>query len=203
MIYLNKNMTNWIKSLTDQAQKENWCATPFCTTCGSEVFRSSLIKKCFQNNNLTFPDKIKPSRRSKNFIIIDLFEDDLKFCIKTISKELANLKAEDLNKIDTQALRVIFLEIYSENYKRLIQDILGDSPAGYYLKSMEAHSKKLNEQRRKHEINNSPKILEENRRRKKEFKEFKAKAHAKRIIKYNKFSLIKKYWFRFKDMMKK
>ena len=71
-------MTNWIKSLTDQAQKENWCATPFCTTCGSEVFRSSLIKKCFQNNNLTFPDKIKASRRSKNFIIIDLFEDDLK-----------------------------------------------------------------------------------------------------------------------------
>ena len=193
-------MTNWIKSLTDQAQKENWCARPFCTTCGSEVFRSSLIKKCFQNNNLTFPDKIKPSRRSKNFIIIDLFEDDLKFCIKTISKELANLKAEDLNKIDTQALRVIFLEIYSENYKKLIQDILGDSPAGYYLKSMEAHSKEREEKYRKHEINNSPKILEENRRRKKEFK---AKAHAKRTEKYNKFSLIKKYWFRFKNMMNK
>ena len=30
---------------------------------------------------------------------------------------------------------------------------------------------------------------------KKEFKEFKAKAHAKRTEKYNKFSLIKKYWF--------
>ena len=193
-------MTNWIKSLTDQAQKENWCATPFCTTCGSEVFRSSLIKKCFQNNNLTFPDKIKPSRRSKNFIIIDLFEDDLKFCIKTISKELANLKAEYLNKVNTGALRVIFLEIYSESYKKLIQDILGDSPAGYYLKSMEAHSKELEEKYREHKINNSPKIVEENRRRKKEFK---AKAHAKRIIKYNKFFLIKKYWFRFKDMMKK
>ena len=193
-------MTNWIKSLTDQAQKENWCATPFCTTCGSEVFRSSLIKKCFQNNNLTFPDKIKPSRRSKNFIIIDLFEDDLKFCIKTISKELANLKAEDLNKIDTQALRVIFLEIYSENYKKLIQDILGDSPAGYYLKSMEAHSKERKEKYRKHEINNNPKILEENKRIKKEFK---AKAHDKRIAKYNKFSFIKKYCSRFKNMMKK
>ena len=196
----NIKTANWIKSLTDQAQKEDWCVRLGCTTCGSLVFRSSLIKKCFQNNNLTFPDKIKPSRRSKNFIIIDLFEDDLKFCIKAISKELANLKTEDLNKINTGALRVIFLEIYSENYKRLIQDILGDSPAGYYLKSMEAHSKELEEKYREHEINNSPKIVEENRRRKKEFK---AKAHAKRIIKYNKFSLIKKYWFRFKDMMKK
>ena len=94
---------------------------------------------------------------------------------------------------------VIFLEIYSENYKKLIQDILGDSPAGYYLKSMEAHSKKLNEQRRRDEINNSPKIVEENRRIKKEFK---AKAHNERIIKYNKFSFIRKYWSRFKDMMK-
>ena len=31
-----------------------------------------------------------------------------------------------------------------------------------------------------------------------EFKEFKAKAHAKKKIKYNKFSFIKKYWFKFK-----
>ena len=196
----NIKTTNWIKSLTDQAQKEDWCVRSGCTTCGSLVFRSSLIKKCFQNNNLTFPDKIKPSRRSKNFIIIDLFEDDLKFCIKTISKELANLKAEDLNKINTGALRVIFLEIYSENYKKLIQDILGDSPAGYYLKSMENHAKELAEQRRKYEIDNNPKILEENRRIKKEFK---AKAHDKRIAKYNKFSLIKKYWFKFKMKTRK
>ncbi|MDA7488050.1 hypothetical protein N9A53_03470 [Candidatus Pelagibacter ubique] len=65
---------------------------------------------------------------------------------------------------------------------------------------MEAHSKERKEKYRKHEINNNPKILEENRRIKKEFK---AKAHAKRIIKYNKFSFIKKYWFRFKGMMKK
>ena len=203
MIYLNKNMTNWIKSLIDQAQKENWCTTPFCTTCGSEVFRSSLIKKCFQNNNLPFPNKTRPSRRSKNLIIVDLFSDDIKFCVKTISEELANLNAEDMHRIDTGALRIIFQEIYGRIYIKFIHDILGDSPAGYYLKSMEAHSKEREEKYRKHEINNSPKILEENRRRKKEFKEFKAKAHAKRIIKYNKFSLIKKYWFRFKDMMKK
>ena len=196
-------MTNWIKSLTDQAQKENWCTTPFCTTCGSEVFRSSLIKKCFQNNNLPFPNKTRPSRRSKNLIIVDLFSDDIKFCVKTISKELANLNAEDMHRIDTGALRHIFQEIYGRIYIKLIQDILGDSPAGYYLKSMEAHSKEREEKYRKHEINNSPKILEENRRRKKEFKEFKAKAHAKRTEKYNKFSLIKKYWFRFKNMMNK
>jgi len=196
-------MTNWIKSLTDQAQKENWCVSCGCTTCGAEFFRSSLIKKCFQNNNLPFPNKTRPSRRSKNLIIVDLFSDDIKFCVKTISKELANLNAEDMHRIDTGALRHIFQEIYGRIYIKLIQDILGDSPAGYYLKSMEAHSKEREEKYRKHEINNSPKILEENRRRKKEFKEFKAKAHAKRTEKYNKFSLIKKYWFRFKNMMNK
>ena len=113
---------------------------------------------------------------------------------------MVRLKAEDLNKINTGALRVIFLEIYSESYKKLIQDILGDSPAGYYLKSMEAHSKELEEKYREHEINNSPKIVEENRRRKKEFK---AKVHNERIIKYNKFSFIRKYWSRFKNMIKK
>ena len=199
----NIKTTNWIKSLTDKAKKEDWCVRSGCTTCGSLVFRSSLIKKCFQNNNLAFPDKTRPSRRSKNLIIVDLFSDDIKFCVKTISKELANLNAEDMHRIDTDALRIIFQEIYGIIYIKLIQDILGDSPAGYYLKSMEAHSKEREEKYRKHEINNSPKILEENRRRKKEFKEFKAKAHAKRTEKYNKFSLIKKYWFRFKNMMKK
>ena len=84
------------------------------------------------------------------------------------------------------------------NLDKLNKDILVDSPAGYYLKSMEAHSKKLNEQRRNDEINNSPKIVEENRRIKKEFK---AKAHNERIIRYNKFSFIRKYWSRFKKFI--
>ena len=196
----NIKTTNWIKSLIDQAQKEDWCVRSLCTTCGSLVFRSSLIKKCFQNNNLAFPDKTRPSRRSKNLIIVDLFSDDIKFCVKTISKELANLNAEDMHRIDTDALRIIFQEIYGIIYIKLIQDILGDSPAGYYLKSMENHSKRREEQYIKHEINNNPKILEENRRIKKEFK---AKAHAKRIAKYNKFSFIKKYWFKFKMKTRK
>ena len=192
-------MSNWIKSLTDQAKKENWCVRSGCTTCGAQFFRSSLIKRCFQHSNLAFPDKTRPSRRSKNLIIVDLFSDDIKFCVKTISKELANLNAEDMHRIDTDALRIIFQEIYGIIYIKLIQDILGDSPAGYYLKSMEAHSKELTEQRRKYEIDNNPKILEENRRIKKEFK---AKAHDKRIAKYNKFSFIKKYWFKFKMKMR-
>ena len=196
----NIKTTNWIKSLTDQAQKEDWCVRSGCTTCGSLVFRSSLIKKCFQNNNLPFPDKTRPSRRSKNLLIVDLFRDDIRFCVKTISEELANLNAEDMHRIDTDALRIIFQEIYGIIYIKLIQDILGDSPAGYYLKSMENHSKRLEEQYIKHEINNNPKILEENRRIKKEFK---AKAHDKRIAKYNKFSFIKKYWFKFKMKTRK
>ena len=196
----NIKTANWIKSLTDQAQKEDWCVRSGCTTCGSLVFRSSLIKKCFQNSNLAFPDKTRPSRRSKNLLIVDLFRDDIRFCVKTISEELANLNAEDMHRIDTDALRIIFQEIYGIIYIKLIQDILGDSPAGYYLKSMENHSKRREEQYIKHEINNNPKILEENRRIKKEFK---AKAHAKRIIKYNKFSFIKKYWFKFKMKTRK
>ena len=196
----NIKTTNWIKSLTDQAQKEDWCVRWGCTTCGSLVFRSSLIKKCFQNNNLPFPDKTRPSRRSKNLLIVDLFRDDIRFCVKTISEELANLNAEDMHRIDTDALRIIFQEIYGIIYIKLIQDILGDSPAGYYLKSMENHAKELAEQRRKYEIDNNPKILEENRRIKKEFK---AKAHDKRIAKYNKFSFIKKYWFKFKMKTRK
>ena len=195
----NIKTANWIKSLTDQAQKEDWCVRSGCTTCGSLVFRSSLIKKCFQNNNLPFPDKTRPSRRSKNLLIVDLFRDDIRFCVKTISEELANLNAEDMHRIDTDALRIIFQEIYGIIYIKLIQDILGDSPAGYYLKSMENHSKRLEEQYIKHEINNNPKILEENRRIKKEFK---AKAHDKRIAKYNKFSFIKKYWFKFKNFFR-
>jgi len=30
-------MTNWIKSLAEEAKKENWCVTWACTTCFSTV----------------------------------------------------------------------------------------------------------------------------------------------------------------------
>ena len=46
---------------------------------------------------------------------------------------------------------------------------------------MEKHSKYVDEQRRKHEIDNSPKVVAEKRRIKKELK---AKAHAERVEKY-------------------
>ena len=190
-------MTNWIKSLADEAKKENWCVKSWCTTCGSLVFRSSLIKRCFQNNKVAFPSNIKPSKyRSQSPIIVDLFPADINFCVKAISEELAALNNEDIDEIiKPVTLRLIFSEIYGRNYIKLIKDTLGDSPAGKYLISMEAHSKYVDEQYRKHEINNDPKMLEEKRRIKKELK---AKTHAERVAKYKRFSFIKKYWFKFK-----
>jgi hypothetical protein len=173
-------MSNWIKSLAEQAKKENWCVKSWCTTCGSEVFRSNLIKKCFENNNVLFPNKIKSSKR-QNPIIVDLFPDDIEFCVKTISEELATLNKEDINQIEPVLLRNIFQEIYAKIYIKLIKDILGNSPAGKYLISMEEHSKYVEEQYRKHDINNDPKMNEERRKIKKEFK---AKMHALRIKKY-------------------
>ena len=56
-------MSNWIKSLNDKAANENWCIKPTCTTCGSFVFRSNLIIECFKNNNLPFPNSLKPSNQ--------------------------------------------------------------------------------------------------------------------------------------------
>ena len=173
-------MSNWIKTLAEEAKKENWCVTSWCTTCGSEVFRSNLIKKCFENNNVLFPNKIKSSKR-QNPIIVDLFPDDIEFCVKTISEELATLNKEDINQIEPVLLRKIFQEIYAKIYIELIKDILGNSPAGKYLISMEEHSKYVEEQYRKHDINNDPKMNEERRKIKKEFK---AKMHALRIKKY-------------------
>ena len=192
-------MTNWIKSIAEEAKKENWCVKWGCTTCGSTVFKSDLTKRCFQNNNIPFPSIIKPRNkfRSDKPFIIDLLPADIEFCVKATCKELATLSSEDINQIniDSKTIGVIFGEIYGRNYIKLIKDTLGDSPAGKYLISMEAHSKYVDEQYRKHEINNDPKMLEEKRRIKKELK---AKAHAERVAKYKRFSFIKKYWFKFK-----
>ena len=184
-------MSNWIKTLAEEAKKENWCVKSWCTTCGSEVFRSNLIKKCFKNNNVPFPSKIKSSKR-QNPIIVDLFQDDIKFCVKTISEELATLNNEDINQIDSVLLRRIFQEIYAKIYIKLIKDILGNSPAGKYLISMEEHSKYVDEQYRKHEINNDPKIKKINLERRKIKKEFKAKMHALRIKKYELLGKLRK-----------
>ena len=102
--------------------------------------------------------------------------------------------------MDSRTLHVIFGEIYGRNYIKLIKNTLGDSPAGKYLISMEAHSKYVDEQRRKYEINHSPKVVAEKRRIKKELK---AKAHVERVAKYKRFSFIKKFWFKLKKTTKK
>ena len=175
-------MTNWIKSLAEEAKKENWCVAWGCTTCGSTVFKSNLTKKCFQNNNIPFPSIIKPGNkfRSDKPFIIDLLPADIEFCVKVICKELATLSSEDID-IDSKTIGVIIGEIYGRNYNKLIKEILGDSPAGKYLRSMEEHSKYVDEQRMKHEIDHSPKVVAEKRRIKKELK---AKIHAERVKKY-------------------
>ena len=191
-------MTNWINSLAEEAKKENWCVTWACTTCFSTVFKSSLTKRCFQNNNIPFPSIIKPRNkfRSDKPFIIDLLPADIEFCVKAICKELATLNSEDINQIDSDTLHVIFGEIYGRNYIKLIKNTLGDSPAGKYLISMEAHSKYVDKQRKIHEINQSPKVVAEKRRIKKESA---AKAHVERVAKYKRFSFIKKIWFKYKN----
>ena len=137
-------MTNWIESLAEEAKKENWCVMWICTTCFSTVFKSSLTKRCFQNNNIPFPSIIKPRNkfRSDKPFIIDLLPADIEFCVKAICKELATLSSEDINQINSGTLHVIFGEIYGKNYNKLIKEILGDCPAGKYLRSMEEHHKK-------------------------------------------------------------
>ena len=193
-------MTNWINSLAEEAKKENWCVTWACTTCFSTVFKSSLTKRCFQNNNIPSPSIIKPRNkfRSDKPFTIDLLPADIEFCVKATCKELATLSSEDINQInlDSKTIGVIFGEIYGRNYIKLIKNTLGDSPAGKYLISMEADSKYVDEQRRKQEINHSPKMVAEKRRIKKESA---AKAHAERIAKYKRFSFIKKIWFKYKN----
>ena len=136
-------MLNWIKSLADEAKKENWCVKWACTTCYSEVFRSSLIKRCFSAGKKRYLYNPAKFHSNKPFIM-QLLPADTEFCVKTICKELVTLSSEDINQIDYNyiILRVIFGEIYGKNYIKLIKEILGDCPAGKYLRSMEEHHKK-------------------------------------------------------------
>lgn len=176
-------MSNWIKSLNDKAANENWCIKPTCTTCGSFVFRSNLIIECFKNNNLPFPNSLKPSktrRSQKEYpLIVDLLANDQRKCIKLICVELCKLNEIEINKM--QILRILFMEIYPKNTATMIKETLKNSPANKYLDSMEKHSKYVQDQYKRHEINNDPKIVEERRKIKKEFK---AKMHELRVKKY-------------------
>ena len=134
-------MLNWIKSLADEAIKENWGVKWACSTCYSEVFRSSLIKRCFSAGKKRY--LYNPAKfLSKKPFIMQLLPADIEFCVKTICKELVTLSSEDINQIDSETLRVIFGEIYGKDYIKLIKEILGDSPAGKFLGSMEEHYKK-------------------------------------------------------------
>ena len=133
-------MLNWIKSLADEAKKENWCVKWRCF-CDSEVFRSSLIKRCFSAGKKRYLYNSEKIHSNKPFIM-QLLPADIEFCVKTICKELVTLSSEDINQIDSETLRVIFGEIYGKDYIKLIKEILGDSPARKFLGSMEEHHKK-------------------------------------------------------------
>ena len=184
-------MPNWIKSLADQSLKEKWCITTFCTTCGSQVFRSSLAIKGCQNGGVSLnPNDIKHSSfGTKKPFLLDLSPLDRKTCVETICKELATLSLNDVQEIEPDPLRLIFLEIYINNYLKLAKEITSNTPAGNYLRSMEVHSKYVDEQRRKQEIDNSPKVVAEKRRIKKELK---AKIHAERVKKYKLLGKLRK-----------
>ena len=134
-------MLNWIKSLADEAKKENWCVKWECSKCNSRDFRSSLIKRCFSAGKKRYLYDSVKFHSNKPFIM-QLLPADIEFCVKTICKELVTLSSENINQIDSETLRVIFGEIYGKDYIKLIKEILGDSPARKFLGSMEEHHKK-------------------------------------------------------------
>ncbi len=85
-------MLNWIKSLADEAKKENWCVKWACNTCYSEVFRSSLIKRCFSAGKKRYLYNPAKFHSNKPFIM-QLLPADTEFCVKTICKELVTLSS--------------------------------------------------------------------------------------------------------------
>ena len=192
-------MTNWITELVEKAKKDRLCVRWSCSTCGSHQFKSILTKRCFQNSNLPFPSNMKSSCSyiSRKPIISDLLPNYIEFCTKVISKELATLSSEDIIT-DSEIIGVIIGQIYMKDYTskrsayhiRLIKEILKATPAGEYLKSMEVHSKYVEEQRRRYEKEYTPEVIAEKRRIKKELK---AKAHTERVEKYKLLSKLKGY----------
>lgn len=173
-------MSNWIKALAEEAKKENWCVRIGCTTCGSSKFRSRLIIDSCMPSEIDIK-KIRSFLSNKKYIILsDLDDKNKKICVVEISRTLALLNIHEASYLEA-IIRVIFYEIYINNFIDLAKDLTLATPAGDVLKSMETHSKHVDELRRKHAIENSPDVVAEKKKIKKELK---AKAHAERVEKY-------------------
>jgi len=154
-------MTNWIKSFLEKSVEKRWCTKYLCTTCGANDFRTCLWETADKYNK------------------ISLNSSDT--AVATICKELYALSYDDIAQINKSALRLIFTEIYERNYSisdKSIKEILKDSPAGNYLKSMEEHARQLD---LAYGMETNPTLIAERRRIKKELK---AKTHTERVKKY-------------------
>ena len=143
-------MTNWVKSITFKFEKDlsgkKWINEP-------EVrrFNFNLIKKCYEVNDQKLPAF---KSRFRFPTILELPLRDRTFCVTTICKELKKLEIFEIHEIEF--LHLLFRQIhlfrlfrqidwglfycnpyYSKiNFKLLIKNILGNSPAGKFFKVM-------------------------------------------------------------------
>ena len=147
-------MLNWIKILVDTATKRRWCVKPNCTTCGASEFRCALTMNAAQKSKIILSNirvNTTYNNHPKKPILNDLSDENYKVCIKSISKELAQLTQKEIDEINygsfikpCDALRLIFMEVFMEkdnkpNCQGIVEQILYTTPAEKILNSMKEH----------------------------------------------------------------
>jgi len=191
-------MQNWIKTLVEDARRNNWCTKTYCTTCGANFFRTALVLRSRDAGNIGLRlEKIdehnkhyytgSDERPASKPRLCDLpFKEDFRACVRIICRELSKLSQIDIVEIEDEMswppLRLIFCEIYNDDTKDLIRRMVPyDKPAGKYLASIEEHQRKVIANRQKAFEESEAQFIAAKKRRK-----MRAKAHLKRIEYYKK-----------------
>jgi hypothetical protein len=138
--------SDWLNEIFQTAQENNWCMTPFCTTCGAQNFRLAIFQSASLSKGSEFRQILWEDVWNG---LISLSESQRESVAREISEQLKNLSS--LEKIPANGLRVVLMDldrIFNPlGFGGSLEDYLGATPAGNYLVQMRLHAAQTSAER--------------------------------------------------------
>ena len=138
---------SWLENIFIEAEENNWCTKPYCTTCASLEFRNTFWRTAAKQVNLE-------NRFSSNYarIIDELSEFDSGKRERILKSLIDGLKTLPDSYCKSSGFRTLIIDIYPPFLKHGILIALGEelsgTSAGKNLKLMKEHHQRMVEEAR-------------------------------------------------------
>ncbi len=140
---------NLIKFLANSSIYHNWCFQYGCTTCGAKDLRANIIDSAIQKKEHKFRKDIRITFEFKfihnELMLFKMPDEEKKTLIEIICNELKSLTKEDIQKLNSEFLRFIVLEVWmalNNNTKEILRITEGHEIFNF-IQQMDRHYRRI------------------------------------------------------------